>query len=135
MPRWFRRAVMFLLAVALPLQGVAAATMISCAPGQHDHGSGHFRSHDHRSASSAVAEHSHAAKTSPHSHDGKRDLSKASQHKCSACASCCTGAAVPSEEVTFDTVKSTDHFAPLVARRVPAFVTEGLERPPRAFLA
>jgi hypothetical protein len=137
MPRLARLALMFVLAIALPLQGMAAATMISCGLGEHEHDHAHAVSHDHHGS----AGHAHATEASSHdtpvahSHDGKADLPKGALHKCSACASCCVGAAVPSQAIAFDTVKLTDRFAPLVARSVPAYVSEGLERPPRAFLA
>ena len=136
MPRLARLALTFLLAIALPLQGMAAATMISCGLGQHEHDVARAASHHHHGS----AGHDHAAEANSHethfahSHEGNTDLAKGTPHKCSACASCCVGAAVPSQAIAFETVKLTDHFAPLVARSVPAYVTEGLERPPRAFL-
>lgn len=122
---------------------MAAATMISCGPGQHDHAHVHAVSHDHHAFDSAGHGHGHAHADDAdshqthvaHSHDGKGDPAKGPLHKCSACASCCVGAAVPSQALAFETVKLSDRFAPLVARGVPAYVSEGLERPPRAFLA
>jgi hypothetical protein len=139
MHRLARLALMFLLAIALPLQGFGAATMISCGPGHrhtgvptttHSHegvDAGHRAIHEHDAGA-----HAHAADHSP---VAKADLAKAGMHKCSACASCCTGAAAPAQAIVFPTVKLTDHFAPLATRSVPAHVSEGLERPPRAFLA
>ena len=141
MPCIARFALLFLLAIALPLQGMAAATMISCGPGQHDHAHVHAVSHDHHAFDSAGHGHANADDAGSHqthvahSHDGKGDPAKGPLHKCSACASCCVGAAVPSQALAFETVKLSDRFAPLVARGVPAYVSEGLERPPRAFLA
>ena len=134
MRRLARLALMFLLAIALPLQGVAAATMIACGSGPHDHA--HAAAHDHHAIDSAGhADASLHEMHVAHSHDPKSDLAGSALHKCSACASCCVGAAVPSQAIAFDSVKLTDRFAPLVARSVPAYVSEGLERPPRAFLA
>lgn len=144
MTRWFRLVLMCLLAVALPLQGVAAATMISCGLGQHDHASAHMTAHGHAATErhhdgeAVTSAHAHESGTAlaadaDDSHSGNSSHSKGSLHKCSACASCCVGAAVPSQAVSFATVKLTDIFAPLAARSVPAYVAEGLERPPRAF--
>ena len=110
---------MILLAVALPMQGVAATTMISCGAGQHNHATGQSPAHSH---AGAVDHHS----------AGKSAIAKASVHKCSACASCCMSAAMPSQAIVFTSVEATDHFAPLAARSVTAPVVEGLERPPRA---
>lgn len=140
MQRLARLAVTFLLAIALPMQGMAATTMISCGSGPHPHGQAQTDSPEHH-GDVAGHWHSHAAEASSpvtevdHGHGGKSDLAKGTLHKCSACASCCTGVAVPSHTVAFDSVKLTDQFSPLAARSVPAYVSEGLERPPRAFLA
>ena len=129
-----RLVLTLLLAIALPLQGMAAAAMIARGAGFHDHT--HAVAHDHHALdpaghADAGSDEMHAA----HSHGGKADPGGGTLHKCSACASCCVGAAAPSQSITFDTVKLTDRFAPLVARSVPAYVSEGLERPPREFLA
>lgn len=134
MSRVARLALMFLLAIALPLQGMAAVTMIACGSSPHDHT--HAVAHDHHALDSAGhADASSHEMHAAHSHGGKADLGGGTLHKCSACASCCVGVAAPSQSITFDTVKLTDRFAPLVARSVPAYVSEGLERPPREFLA
>ena len=140
MQRLVRLALMVLLAIALPMQGFAAATMISCGAGQHEHAPGQGLAHSHAGAG-AVHPHSHASEADSHagafdhSAAGKTDIAKSGMHKCSACASCCTSAAVPSRAIVFSSVKLPDHYAPLAARSVPAPVTEGLERPPRAVLA
>jgi hypothetical protein len=181
---------MWLLAVALPVQGVSAATMLACGLGHHEHSvsevsvhsHGHGATHVHVLVASAhdsgvipsvppgktdlghdhpnapMTGHGHAAierhhdgeavaNAHAHEHDTgvAADVSNShsqhsshapgSPHKCSACASCCVGAAVPSQAFSFAAVKLTDSFAPLPARSVAAYVAEGLERPPRAFLA
>ena len=137
---------MFLLAIALPMQGFAAATMISCGLGQHDHAHAHAHAagQDHHAVSDSRGDampEAHLGDAgrhetgADHSHAGKTGLAKVSLHTCSACASCCVGAAVPSQPISFASVKQTDSFAPLGTCSVAAYVTEGLERPPRAFLA
>ena len=133
-----------LLAVALPLQGVTAATMMACGMAQHRAPSTEAAEHAHHVGSDGTAGHSHSAgETHDHaSHmhasgetsDEQSSSAKDSQ-KCSVCASCCVGTAVPTEPLSFAPVKLTDQFAPLVPRSVAAFVTEGPERPPRPFLA
>ena len=131
---------MVLLAIALPVQGFAAATMVSCGAGQHDHATGHGLPHSHSGAGPSHS-HSHAgvadshADAVDHSPAGKTDIAKGGMHKCSACASCCASAAVSSQAIVFSSVKLPDHYAPLAVRTVPATVNEGLERPPRVFLA
>ena len=130
---------MWLLAVALPLQGVSAATMLSCG-GEHPaaststdpgHALGHAGSHMHDPMAGA----DHRTASAAHVVSIKSNLGKSAGHKCSACAACCLGAAVPSTTLSFDTIRLTDHFAPLATRTVAAFATGRLERPPRPFLA
>ena len=140
-----RSMLMWLLTVALPLQGISAATMTACGVGHHHRQTGvtlqtaavsdsdpmparHV--HDHGAASDA---HEHAG--AAHPDPDKNDLAKGVAHKCSACASCCLNAVVPTEALGFEAPNVTDHFAPPVTRTLAAYVTEGLERPPRPFLA
>lgn len=140
-----RIAIMWLLAAAVPLQGVAAATM-SCGAAEqgqfHVHAAAH--GHEDRDATDAPTMHGHphASGVSTHSHvhgehsgAGAASLAHNLSHKCSACASCCANAAIPTQAMSFQAVELTDFFTPFVARSVAAHVTEGLERPPRAFLA
>ena len=138
--RQFRLAVLCLVALALPLQGVMAATMLACGLGQHDQVVAHAIEQEHHSTLASVPSHKHLATATSHgdavdhhTHDASTGDHSAG-HKCSVCASCCTSAAAPAETVSFDPVVMTDFFAPPVARSVPAYVTEGLERPPRLFL-
>ena len=128
--------VIWLLAVALPLQGVAAATMAHCTPA--------------RGESSGAAGHDHAAPGVPHHHhDAAADTAAAHAahgaadttvgdasplHKCSACAACCIGLALPSAAFALPQppVASTAPAAP--SAHEVAFFTSGPERPPRAQL-
>ena len=142
MSRVVRLTLTWLLATALPLQGLAAATMISCGAGHHDQAHSHVASHSDHGDMVGVLAYSHVEDASldqhadlDQSHAGKTSLGNAVTHKCSACASCCTSAVVPSQAVSFDAITLTDFIAPLVARTLAAYVTEGLERPPRPFLA
>ena len=132
---------MWVLAVALPVQGAAAATMLACGP--HHGRSGASASPTTHAASSA-SHHSHlhapngAAPARATTADVKGDtatLAEAPAHKCSACASCCLSAGVATEAIVFLAVDSPDLFARLVTRTPAAYVTEGPERPPRSVLA
>ena len=139
--RVVRFTLTWLLAVALPLQGVSAATMLGCGSGQHEHSSSMAANHLH--AGHLVASHAHpqAADASAgngvgdeHSSPKTADLARGAVHKCSACASCCLSAVIPTEAGSFARVKLPDFFAPVVARALTAYVTDGLERPPRLLL-
>ena len=66
----------WLLMAALPMQGIAAASMLLCGMGgQHQH------------TVQASEPHDHAADPAP-------GASPESGHKCSICAACCNGAAL-----------------------------------------
>ena len=143
-----RTFLVWLLVLAVPAQGAAAATMVFCGPNHHGgatassaaaatsaehadhHGSteGATGHHD----MSSQADEDDAALASPATFSqGKHTV----QPKCSACASCCSfGAilspmpAVPAPAVAptvFDTVVPT----------VSAFAADGPDRPPRIVLA
>ena len=138
--RAVRLTVMWLLAVALPLQSLSAATMLSCGGGQHDHGLSQVLGHSHTPSVGHTHAHvadagQHASSDADHSHPDKSTFGKGGAHKCSICASCCTSAVVPTQASVFDPIKPTYSFALLVAPPLTAVVTEGLERPPRLFLA
>ena len=126
----------WLLLLALPLQGYAAVTMMHCGP-----------SHHRMIESVGAALHEHHAASAAHPHatgvaqaDALDDASSAghlmklSKFKCSACASCCVGAALPTAALEFDPVAP----APAPTFSVPAshvaFLTDGPDRPPRLSL-
>ncbi len=132
--RTLRIALMWLLALALPAQGHAATTMLHC--GSAHHGAAHAHSH---------AGHSHDHAQGPamasHHHHGDHQVAKASsvhefdKSSCSACASCCTAAALPSAIATFQALPTHEvALSSLVGTAAP-FLTDGPERPPRTVLA
>ena len=147
--RVLRIASMWLLALALPVQGFAAASM-SCGPG-HGSAMGMPSAHSH------VADvHEYAGGTVHHGHDAgpqadldRHPVSNSSDHgdvtkadatskvakgSCSACASCCMGAALRSATLSFQATPVADSFVSLVPRIGASFLTDGPERPPRPVL-
>lgn len=158
MPRALRRFFVWLLIVILPVQAYAAASMVACGPrhermaaamaasahagmrsdgsdaGAHDH-----RAHDHRAHHHP--DHEHAGPAS-HGHDAAPadDAVSVSSDSagitCSACAACCVGAALPVGDVALHSpapVPGT--LRPAMAAPFDAVTLDGLERPPRSFLA
>lgn len=140
---------MWLIALAVPVQGYAAVAMVSCGPGHQSMvgTSSPVVGPDDRSAD--VPQHSHegySALDSDHHHDemaraghahllkGHDTSGKTGKGSCSPCASCCVVAALPSAVVEFQPVPLVDSFVPLAPRELTLFLTEGLERPPRLFL-
>src|SRR5213595_318222 len=136
MSRVLRIMVMWLLGLAVPVQGFAAASMIGCGTG---HGATGMHSH-------AQGMHGHERSAAPHSHDGYADAmahgghhhhtdtasdgdahtshadsakgSKFSKASCSACASCCTSAALPTTPVVFQATEAPSVFVLLAPQPV-----------------
>ena len=147
MSRIWRIAVMWLLALAVPAQGFAAASMLYCGPGHHGMVSGQARAdHDHDAQAhdgAAAADADDADDADEHVDVASSDAEAAPAHgvhksktgSCSACASCCTVTAPPSAVAAFEAVPAPDVFQPLAPPGVAAFLTGGPQRPPRSFLA
>jgi hypothetical protein len=151
MARALRITLMWLLTLAVPVHGFAAASMLGCAgsqqrvaalAGAHSHASGHHgdgavmhtHSHDGEGAEMAQAEHHpHGdAGSDADAHKGHTD-GKAS---CSACAACCASAALPATPVVFEpTTLAPDSFVLPAPQHVAHFISGGLERPPRSIRA
>ena len=154
MLRALRITLMWLIAVAVPVQGSAALAMLGCAPGHHG---GMARtqmtmadpsSHDADPASlGAIAEevrnHSHDSHPhdagAPHDHSGSLEahgsVHKVAKGNCTPCASCCVVAALPAAMVHFEPLPRVDIFVLTAPSSVSSFLADGLERPPRLLLA
>jgi hypothetical protein len=101
--RLWRLILMWVMVAAIPLQGIAASSMLFCAPGPH-----------HAQLQAAeVAPHAHPAGTGSHEHVVKKVQAKVESgsdfkqaqpsviaalpdagHKCGVCASCCHSLAI-----------------------------------------
>lgn len=123
---------MFLLFLAIPLQGMAVANQMFC------HGSG--------SVSTVIqqtSDHSHH-QTADHHHDQtkpldhqvfKAEIAKSVNHKCSTCSQCCFGTALlpaPLILVFNQAVSTFIATSNVLSGVISPF---NLERPPRSFLA
>ena len=142
MHRWARFIVVLVLAAALPLQGIAAATLQLCAPPPEAavpiapaphvtvaaHFSPHAMHHQHHGAGETVTLARSDTEQQPHA-------APVVESKCSVCAACCAGAALPASSIEFGDAAPEDALLPSFQSPTPAFLTAGLERPPRTFLA
>ncbi|HPO20435.1 MAG TPA: hypothetical protein PLO07_14685 [Rubrivivax sp.] len=139
-----RTFLIWLLALALPAQGVIAATMVFCGPNHHDRASAAAVAHDVDAAHQPqdAAAHSHQAATDAQPKNTASDETAASgkftqsaMQKCSVCASCCSAAAI------HDTVPKLPVLEPMaadfaaLAPAVEPFASDGPDRPPRHLLA
>lgn len=121
---------MWLLAVALPVQGSVAASLRVCGPGHeermavvvqaalHDDLGGHH----HVEASVGSADEAYSS---------IQDFHKHAQHKCSACAACCVTAALPAATLSFEASQASAALPPPFPSGPAVFLTDGPERPPR----
>jgi hypothetical protein len=144
-----RTILIWLLVLALPVQGAAAATMAFCDPGHAAMGSAlqgppsghHHAHHAHSHSAHAGAGHANDARspaTEVQAHvadfEPSADVAKlvhADEHRCSSCAACCSPAVAHSAVLC----------VPAVAVGATAFVAEtptveefaggGPDRPPR----
>lgn len=123
----------WLIAVALPVQALASATMLHCGPG-------HQRVHAAQMGMapdvSAHHDHSqHQAASNP-SHDfGKTaPLADLGKYKCSACAACSSGCALPSSMLVIAAPEFGATVFLAVVPAVEAFAVDGPDRPPRSVL-
>ncbi len=151
MLRVLRITLMWLIALAIPVQGSAAVTMFGCGPGHHGGmGSSQTATADERAP---VADHhsnrsdgAGAEEVESHHHDGGGSHDNAhslkahgaAAHKvakgnCTPCASCCVVAALPATVIQFEPVPLVDFFVASVQSGLSSFLADGLERPPRHF--
>jgi hypothetical protein len=121
-------ALIWVLIAAIPLQGVAAAAMIHCGT-HHDSTSEPTQAgderHDHASASYHAMSDTDGT-VSAVDHDG--------EPKCSACAACCIGLALPSSFSALLPVLPSVVAHCGVFTSAPDVVITGPERPPRTLL-
>lgn len=144
MNRVLKAIVIWLLLLALPVQGYAAAVMAVCGPvpQQADkHATHHMAAADddghgesgysglghHRAADNTLADHD----TAPHHPAGKHASSA-----CGSCGVCCIGAVMLISQLNWDLLlNGSTLYAPASSPRLPGVVLAGPERPPRTILA
>jgi len=157
-----RTIVIWLLALAIPAQGMAMAAMMHCGSAHHSPQAAQGKVQPLPDVAQAAlakhAAHGHVGHLAPDARmandtgqtAASSDASGSAQpdkltdpvkvasstyQKCSACASCCAGAALPSMAVmapTFDPAREVTVFSLSTAADV---VVDGPERPPRILRA
>lgn len=146
MNRTLKTLLLWLLALALPVQGYAAVAKLSCGPTHH---APTAVSHVERSHLATMS--THSGFDHPHHADmtddgvqaaaGKLDgdanaaLDKTENGKCSACATCCVGGAMLPSMSNWSPVAEGSNLA--ISAAVSFFsgpIPDGLKRPPRSLL-
>lgn len=142
MQLWFRLVIVWFVALALPVQGIAAVTMAHCGPG-HDRMAAENQQahHAHEAAGATMAHHDdaaapqHADPAEPTGAEPAKpqppSVGELAKYKCSSCAACCAGAALPSSMPRMpEPVFAAAAFADRVITIDP-ISTAGPDRPPR----
>ena len=135
-----RTLLIWLLVLAVPAQGAAAATMAFC--GTNHHGSGSARAevsadvsmHRHHGDAESVHEvRSGASATMAAADDAQAGakVSQAAKQKCSACASCCSLGAILTTVPVVPATDSAPTVFTIVVPTVDALAADGPDRPPR----
>lgn len=156
MHRLLRTVLTWLLVLALPAQGYAAQAMLFCGPGHHGGAASEgivSVAHDHaehpgghtESGASHEAVHVHAHADTADTHAATDDLGAAADKPakaqslgadtCSACAACCSAAAMTSTSPTLAALQLTPEYGIAAIEHHGSRAGDGLERPPRTFLA
>ncbi len=137
----WRLLLLVLLAVALPVQAFAAAGAMHCAR-MHErmHAAAARASHDHHTRHGMADAHhdmsAHSLSAAPASPTDLPDEgSPLHAFKCSACAACCVALGLPTATPKLPSPPAAAETPSLPAIAIAAFVTGGLERPPRTDLA
>ena len=123
---------MFLLFLAIPLQGMAVPNQMFC------HGSGSVSTVIQKTADHShhqTAEHHHEQTKSLDHPVSKAGVAKSVNHKCSTCSQCCFGTALLPAPLILVFNQAVSTF--IATSNVLSGVTSpfNLERPPRLFLA
>lgn len=124
----------WVMVIAMPLQGMAAPLMLFCGPthGRMMQGvvppqAATMPAHDHM--------HGHDDSVAASHHDGSTPAAQHGQSSCSACAACCVMLAMPARFEVPAQSGSRHRPPPLVTVPVPSHLPDGLDRPPRSRLA
>jgi hypothetical protein len=133
---------MWLLLLALPLQGFAAATMLNCGPNHHRMMAAASAEPDEAHELTAAGQHHHEMGMAAGEHEvasanpsgdapSLAHLDKFMKFKCNACAVCCMGAAMPTAIFSFEPSPPAMMPEFFVLTSHVGFVTDGPDRPPR----
>ena len=134
---------MWILAIALPVQGVYAGTLRHCVGGDHRTAFEAASSlvHPHAEAPGSEVHGMHAAHVHLAMHPHVEPSSSSHSHQgtgpngsCSACAACCSSTAPPPALLALVAQKAEHAVPAFVSFAVVTFVTDGPERPPRTAL-
>jgi hypothetical protein len=138
-----RTLLVWLIVLALPVQGASAAAMAFCGPAHHGGGSARtavttsVSEHSHHSGAEVAHDFEVFVSAEAAVADDASSMLKASQaatQKCSVCASCCSLGAILSTVPVVPVTDSAPTVFSTVVPTVDAFAADGPDRPPRNVL-
>ena len=122
-----RTLLVWLIVLALPVQGASAATMAFCGPAHHGGGQARTAVNDLEAGMAAEAAFSDDASS-------MLKASQAAKQKCSVCASCCSLGAILTTVPVVPATEAAPTVFTTVVPTVDAFAADGPDRPPRNVL-
>ncbi len=143
-----RTLLTWLLVLAIPAQGAAAATMAFCGPYHHSgevsilmeaagpadhthHDGAAVSEHEHPSTAAVAVEDTSGAAVSAVSAEVSDASKHELKHKCSACSSCCSVGAILSSVLAVPAPVFTPTVFSAVVPSVDTLAADGPDRPPR----
>lgn len=145
-----RALLVWVMVIALPVQGVAASAMLFCGPG---HGrtvqgpaSHHAAGHGHDMAATDHGAHTHSVHAVAHSAGSEPSVANPSdgadglfphhgKFSCSSCAACCSALALPASFSLPETPGPAHPLRTSLEAPVASHQPDRLDRPPRTVLA
>ena len=124
MKKLSRHILLWILIMAIPLQGLAAASMMLCATEHHQVSAVQIQQISPHQHEQQVDVHQHTSDATAHKH--------AAKDKCSSCAACCVGAALLSSYVDSPVSRPASEKIDMVFSSHVGHISDGLERPHRA---
>ncbi|GGC63531.1 hypothetical protein [Undibacterium terreum] len=116
---------LWLLMLAIPVQGIAAATMLFCGAEHHHVAVAEQGGHAHH-------HHDVAKKTDATQSSDQHASGAMAKDKCSSCAACCIGAVMVTALSDPEILPPSSEKIDLVFSSHLGHISDGLERPPRA---
>lgn len=151
MQAWLRLLIVWFIALALPIQGVAGATMAHCGPrhqpmhvaagvpgspqAAQPHAAGaahsHHLHHHHDDDVGAAAHSTSHPEPAPQAAEQPGKFTDLAEYTCSSCASCCVGTALTGTTPRVpESEPAPTEFAETTVT-VDPFASDGPDRPPR----
>ncbi len=157
MRRVVRAFLVWVMVIALPVQGMAASAMLFCGPGHGRTGqepashapavaSHHTAGHGHDLAATDHGAHAPAVHAAPHSGASEPSAASSSdgadglfphhgKFSCSSCAACCSALALPASFSLPETPGPAHPLRTSAEAPVASHQPDRLDRPPRTVLA